>query len=61
MQMHLTRKQTMSPPTHFMNVSMRLAVAVALAGSAMAALAHVAAAKDHFADGAVFDQIYTKK
>jgi sulfate/thiosulfate-binding protein len=39
MQMHQTRKQTMTPRRHFMNVSTRLALAVALAGSATAVLA----------------------
>ena len=39
MQMHQIRKQTMTPRRHFMNVSTRLALAVALAGSATVALA----------------------
>lgn len=43
--MHRTRKQTMTLRRHFMNVSTRLAVAVALAGSAGAALAQTPAAK----------------
>lgn len=43
--MHRTRKQTMTTRRHFMNVSTRLAVAVALAGSAGAALAQTPATK----------------
>lgn len=45
MQMHRTRKLTMTTRRHFMNVSTRLAVAVALAGSAGVAFAQTPAAK----------------
>lgn len=111
MQMHRTRKQTMTTRRHFMDVSTHLALAVALAGSAAAALAQTAPAKppvtllnvsdattrefylaynaaftkygqartgrdvtlkqshggwakadkEHFSDGASFDQIYVRK
>ena len=45
MQMHQTRKQTMSPRRHFMNVFSRLALAIVMAESAGAALAQPPAAK----------------
>ncbi|MDP3755429.1 MAG: hypothetical protein Q8Q99_08365, partial [Polaromonas sp.] len=45
MQMHRTRKQAMTTRGHFMNVSTRLALAAALAGSAGAALAQTAPAQ----------------
>ena len=62
MQMHRTRKQTMTTRRHFMNVSTRLAVAVALAGSAGASFGGWAKAdKEHFSDGGAFDQIYVRK
>ena len=45
MQLHQTRKPTMRPRRHFINVYSRLALAIVMAGSAGAALAQTPAAK----------------
>ena len=45
MRMHQTRKQTMRPCRHFINVFSRLALAIVMAGSAGAALAQTPVAK----------------